>query len=186
MRSSRNSLSRTFSSKVAAPCSKKSLASMLCRKRVRVFSMHLAALISCAAISSGISPICIRYIRTGSSMQDGPPSRRGRRHAVFFVVDGGLCCRRRQLLASISSSASSKASNRPARIDRETGRRSDDGHQPASHGPWPPWHAGWRHCWLRLIGRLWCGAKVWPSCDSSKDRACCVGCERSSFGRRTP
>ncbi len=73
VRSSRSSPSRTFSSRCTAPCNTKSLASMLWRKRVRVFSIRRALVSSSARVSSGISPICIRYIRTGSSMHSRDP-----------------------------------------------------------------------------------------------------------------
>ncbi len=46
VRSSRSAPSRTFSSSVTAPCNRKSQASMLWRKRVRVFSIRLAQVIS--------------------------------------------------------------------------------------------------------------------------------------------
>ena len=36
---------------------------------MRVISIFLARAISCSRVSSGISPICVRYIRTGSSMR---------------------------------------------------------------------------------------------------------------------
>ena len=71
VRSSRNSPSRTFSRAVTAACRMKSVASIEFRKRVRVFSIFLAAEISSSRVKSGISPICIRYIRTGSSIAIG-------------------------------------------------------------------------------------------------------------------
>ena len=43
--------------------------STLRRKRLRVTSIFLARAISCSRFSSGMLPICVRYIRTGSSMR---------------------------------------------------------------------------------------------------------------------
>ena len=73
VRSSRNSLSRTFSSSATAPRNMKSLASMRRRKQVRVASISLAQAISSCRDRSGISPICIKYIRTGSSIATADP-----------------------------------------------------------------------------------------------------------------
>ena len=45
------------------------------RKRLRVISMVLARWISWSRVRSGISPICVRYMRTGSSIFSGRPPR---------------------------------------------------------------------------------------------------------------
>ena len=51
----------------------KSLSSRNWRNRFRVSSIVLARKISCSRVRSGISPICVRYRRTGSSIRR-PPS----------------------------------------------------------------------------------------------------------------
>ena len=53
----------------------KSHSSTLRRNRLRVISIFLARPISWSRVSSGISPICVRYIRTGSSIRREISSR---------------------------------------------------------------------------------------------------------------
>ena len=71
VRSNRNSPSRTFSNAVTAAWSMKSVPSMLYRYLDRAASIRLAAAISWSLLSKGISPICMRYMRTGSSIAIG-------------------------------------------------------------------------------------------------------------------
>ena len=77
----------------------KSLVRTLRRNCFRVSSMRLARKISWSRVRSGISPICVRYIRTGSSI----------RRCVSASV-GALTAAARSFRPSASQSASAEPS----------------------------------------------------------------------------
>ena len=109
----------TFSSVSTVACMAKLQPSTERRNRLRVTSIFLASEISSSRVSSGISAICDRYIRTGSSLSFG--------ESTSAAGSGVLRSDCRSSSASSSSARGRRQLPRPLRqrLPRPLGRLGD-------------------------------------------------------------
>ena len=81
------------------------------RNRLRVISIDFARLISSSRVSSGISPIWVRYMRTGSSIRSGATTRSSTAAAGSVVVRGWLTLAAEPAAVAASAAPSSASAS---------------------------------------------------------------------------